>query len=250
MKSWKLNFSSATIYNSLLTFIIVLLAIAHQPALAVGVLLADEAWRWWRHDERSLEFIQADSWLWLSGIASIIIISLSPNFAMQLILSILFSTWRWWLLARFEVSENPPMIVAAITQSLVLWAVFLATAVWHWPTILVLVIIWGCSWTIAWQVFASVKDRAAGALALTWALIVAESSWVFSLWLVNYVVFNGLLIIPQPALVISALGYCLAGIYTSHRRSQLTRKRLVEYLTIGLVILVIVIAGTKWNGVI
>ena len=85
---------------------------------------------------------------------------------------------------------------------------------------------------------------------MTWALIAAECAWVFWLWLVNYVIFNGFLIVPQAALVLTALGYCLAGIYTSHRRSQLSRARLVEYLMIALIMLVVVIAGTKWNGVI
>jgi hypothetical protein len=67
---------------------------------------------------------------------------------------------------------------------------------------------------------------------------------------VQYILLNGWVIVPQAAIVLTALGYCLGGIYVSHRRSQLSRSRLVEYLMIGLVLLAIVIAGTKWNGVI
>jgi uncharacterized membrane protein YdfJ with MMPL/SSD domain len=99
-------------------------------------------------------------------------------------------------------------------------------------------------------VLAAYDDAAVSVLAVTWGLIAAECGWVFSLWQVQYILLNGWFIVPQAAIVLTALGYCLGGIYISHRRSELSRSRLLEYLMIGLALLAIVIAGTKWNGVI
>lgn len=249
MKLWGVTVPLRLATSLGLAVVVAVTGINHQPVLGIGAVLAVEAARWWRRADWSLDRIQADCWLWLGGAASVIVITLTPNHVMQVILAAGYGWWRWWLVSRSGL-EAPPMAVAAVTQGLVLWAVFLAAAVWHWPTLLILGLVWLCSWLIASQVLAPISDPAASVLALTWALIVAECSWVFSLWLVSYIVFGGIIIIPQPALVLTALGYCLAGIYVSHRRSQLSRTRLVEYLMIALVILAIVIAGTKWNGVI
>ncbi len=143
-----------------------------------------------------------------------------------------------------------PWVVAVLTQFLALDALFMAASVWHWPTLAIVVLTWGISWLVATRALSDYSDRAATALAATWALVAAECAWVFSLWLVNYIVLGGILIVPQAAVVLSALGYCMGGIYASHRASQLSRNRLVEYLLIGLFLLAIVIAGTKWNGII
>lgn len=217
--------------------------------LGLLVVVCIEIFCWWRAGKLILGTVEAETWLWLGALASVIIATLNPNRLSQVCLIALYGGWRWWLI-KHSSSKKISMLAAAVTQGLVLWAVFLAAAVWHWPTLVVLALVWASGWLIARRMLSQEGDRAAGVLALSWALIVAECSWVFSLWLVNYIIFGGFLIVPQSALVITALGYCFAGIYSSHRRSQLSRSRLIEYLMIGLIILVIVIAGTKWNGVI
>lgn len=232
-----------------LAVVLGLSGINHQPVLGIITVIAVEAVLWWRAGDLNLARVQADSWLWLSGISLVIVITLNPVLFTQVGLAIGFAGWRLW--ARQQLLEpRSPMIASAVSQGVMFWAVFLAAAVWHWPSIVTLGLVWSGSWLMGRRALAGNNDRAAEVLALTWALIVVECSWIFSLWLVNYIVFNGLLIIPQPALVLTALGYCMAGIYISHRRGQLSRARLVEYLMIGLLILVGVIAGTKWNGVI
>lgn len=249
MKRPNLVVSAEVVTSIVLGVIVLLTATTRQVLFGVVAVALVEAWRWWQQDKLNLESIQSDCWLLLVGLSGVVILTLNPVLLSQIVLAAAYVAWRWWLLTEYQEKQHV-MIAAAVSQTALLWAVFLAAAVWHWSAIIVLVLAWAGSWLIGQRVFLEADDRAGQVLALTWALLVAECSWVFSLWLVSYIIFAGFLIIPQPALVLTALGYCLAGIYTSHRRSQLSRTRLIEYLMVGLVILVIVIAGTKWNGVI
>jgi hypothetical protein len=54
--------------------------------------------------------------------------------------------------------------------------------------------------------------------------------------------------VPQPALVLVALAYCMGSIYTSAKQGKLSFSRLVEYLVIGLILVGMVIMGTSWRG--
>lgn len=152
---------------------------------------------------------------------------------------------RW---ASITLGLNEQLFAAGANQFLATWVIFLASALWHWPTPVILLLVAGVSYYVAKALLLAQEDRASEVLALAWALIAAEAGWVFSHWLVNYVVAGGQLILPQPALVIGAVGYCFGGIYVAHLTSKLSRARLVEYLAIGLAALIIVIVGTKWSG--
>jgi hypothetical protein len=218
-----------------------------QPLGAALALLIVELYLVWsRGGELSEQSLQLGPY-WLSSFAVLVIALISPRPGTQIVLIVLYCLWRAWL--SFNEAAQP-WLVAALTQFLALDALFLGAAVWHWPILLIVILTWAISWVVARQVLAPYQDRAEVTLAATWALVSAECAWVFSLWLVSYIVVGGIIIIPQAAIVLTALGYCLGGIYTSHRRSQLSRNRLIEYLLIGLFLLAIVIAGTKWNGVI
>jgi hypothetical protein len=218
--------------------------------LPVVIALGFEAYRLGRQPaENWLELLISDSSLWLVTLSTALLVALLPRLVTQLVLVAALVGWRVWI----ELGTVRPiaqLAVAGITQFVTLWAIFLAQSVWHWPTILVLGLVWGSCWMVTRFVLAAYDDAAVSVLAVTWGLIAAECGWVFSLWQVQYILLNGWFIVPQAAIVLTALGYCLGGIYISHRRSELSRSRLLEYLMIGLALLAIVIAGTKWNGVI
>jgi hypothetical protein len=128
-----------------------------------------------------------------------------------------------------------------------LTAIFSANAIWHWPALLTLIAVYVTSLVVARSFFAE-GERAARALAAAWGLIVAECSYIFSVWLVHYVLPGGVLLVPQAAIVITALGYCFGSIYLAHTSSKLSKARLAEYAIIGLCLIVIVITGTRWSG--
>lgn len=188
---------------------------------------------------------------WLVGASFAILIALLPKPLTQVALGLAYGGWLWWYMNSFErINESAALIIAGVEQFAGLSAIFLAAAFWHWSNLLVLPLVWGVSYVVADGLLARGQERARPVLAATWALVASECAWIFSAWLVNYILLNGYLIIPQAAVVLTALGYCFGGIYTSHLSNRLNRNRLLEYLAIGLLLLIIVIYGTKWNGVI
>jgi hypothetical protein len=185
--------------------------------------------------------------LYAIGLGSLtVLLALNSHLNGQLLLVVGHASWRYYQAAGSD-SPRFPILSAGWLQFISLAAIFTAEAVWHWPIIIVLILGYLTSITIALNFFAA-GERAVRALAAAWGLIVAEASFVFSVWLVQYVMPKGILLIPQSAVVITALGYCFGSIYLAHNTSKLSRARLAEYAIIGLCLIVIVIAGTKWNG--
>lgn len=190
---------------------------------------------------------------WLAGsvhfhaaLTVAMLLLLAPVLPTVLIIAVLGGAWLSWL--RLAPSQWHPPIVALTNQFLSLWAIFLAAAIWRLPDLVVLVAVWVVSYFISRQMLERLGEKTARLLAAAWALTCAQAAWLFVIWLVNYTLIGGWLIVPQPAVVLTALGYCFGGIYLAHLRSQLSRTRLTEYLLIGLSLMMIVIAGTKWNG--
>jgi hypothetical protein len=165
----------------------------------------------------------------------------------QVTIAVLYGLWMV-ALARMQRIERYAILIAGLHQFLAITAIFLAAAFWHWPILLVVAATWGVSFILAWWYLSLHQERAAQLLAATWALIGGEVAWVLFSWQVNYIIRGGVIIIPQAALAITGLGYCLASIHIAHSNKKLSRRRLIEYVAIAGVLLAIVIAGTRWNG--
>jgi hypothetical protein len=167
--------------------------------------------------------------------------------AQQVLLVLIYLAWLIWRLGWSEGAKSG-FVVAGAIQFFGLWAVFLAATAWRSiPTILIIAGAWGTSLVAAQTFFAVRPNRARMVLASVWALIVAELTWLFSFWLVDYTVLG--LLLPQPVLVITSLSYCFASIYLAYSESKLSRPRLAEYLFIGLILILLVASGINWNGI-
>jgi len=68
------------------------------------------------------------------------------------------------------------------------------------------------------------------------------------LWLITYTMRGGYVLVPQPALILTALSYVFGSVLASSRQGNLSRARLAEYMLIALVLVVIVVIGTSWRG--
>jgi hypothetical protein len=183
------------------------------------------------------------------GLSAALIIALLPKALAQIAVAVLYGLWRLWQ-ERPAAGQLGDLARLLVTQAAAFEALFLmaATPQWHVGRPLMLVLVWLVTYATTYQVLAQRKERAAGVLAAAWALVATEASWVFLIWLVSYVVPGQYIIVPQPALVLTALGYCLGNIYLAQRQGSLNRARLTEYLLIGLILIWIVIAGTPWRG--
>ncbi len=217
--------------------------------VALLLVLGGEIYRWRFRAGESVDGLDfaANS---IARMSLLGIAVLTPSTIGKLLIGLVYLSSVFWLRPADSVEMAMRVAQTAVTQFLSLMVIFLAQAFWHFPAFLVVGWAWASSYVLAYRLLNHFEERAAAVLAAGWALLVSEASWIFSIWLVNYILPGGILTVPQPALVITALSYSLGGIYLSHRANHLSRTRLIEFLLIGLVALTVVISGTNWRGAI
>lgn len=228
-------------------------------AVAVGFLSWHRAWLaavilvlvvelWPVRSRLDLDSILERIPLIAMGSSVAIIISIAPKALTQLAVMAFYVAWRYWMERQPERRHDLANTVVIMTAAF--QAIFLASAIWHLPHLLVLILTWGAIYGLSYQALRVRGEVSAQLMAAVWALIGAEAAWLFLTWQVSYILPNSYLVVPQAVLVLSALGYCFGGILMSQRRGELSRSRLAEYLIIGSILIAIVIAGTPWRGTI
>jgi hypothetical protein len=186
----------------------------------------------------------------LAGAAAILSITAYPRAIPQAGVGILYLLWRIWLEQYTKRAADRNLLTTLLGQAFIFEGIFLTAALLEVPKIVTLLLVWAAAFAGAYHLLMQRQERTAAVLAAAWALIALEVSWVTLNWLVSYTVFNGYLIVPQPAIILTVLAYCFGSIYLAQRQNQLGRKRLTEYLIIGLCIILVVVAGTTWKGAI
>jgi hypothetical protein len=185
----------------------------------------------------------------LMGSSVVLLVAVTPRLATQVAVTLGFAAWRlWWSTAAAEVRYGLGNLL--LLQAMMFEAVFLAAGVWRHslPEWLCVLLVWAGAYLSVFAALDRRGERSAAVMAATWALVAAEVSCVLLLWLFMYTLPGGYLIVPQAALVLTALAYCFGSVYASQRQGSLSRARLTEYLLIGLILIAIVITGTPWRG--
>jgi hypothetical protein len=223
---------------------------AHQQnwwPLALAIVLVAEAWpaRW----HLSAGAFLARATPLVVGFAFVFIIALLPKALAQVGVAVAYAVWRLWY-ARSTWDGPVGLVRLMLAQAVIFEAVFLMSAIWQTNRPLLLALLWGAVYVTSAQALTARQERAAGALAAAWALVATECAWVFLTWLVSYLTPGDYVIVPQAALVLTALGYCFGNIYAAQRSGTLNRARLTEYLLIGLILIWIVIIGTPWRAIV
>ena len=127
-------------------------------------------------------------------------------------------------------------------------AIFLMAAIWQIPSPIILIMVWTGAYLTVYATLIQRGDRSASVIAATWGVIATEISWVLLMWLITYTMHGGYVLVPQPALILTALAYIFGSILASSRQGNLSRARLSEYSVIGFVLVMIVVLGTSWRG--
>jgi hypothetical protein len=184
------------------------------------------------------------------GLSAALIVALVPRLATQVAVAVLYAGWLWWMGRTRRQHQVGNMLQLLVAQAAATEAVFLMEAIWR-PEPMVplsLFLIWVCSYGSVYSTLARRGERMAGIMAAAWSLVAVEVSWVLMQWLFTYTTAGGYLLVPQPALVLTALAYVFGSIYVAQREGKLSRGRLTEYLLIGLILIAIVAIGTSWRG--
>lgn len=184
----------------------------------------------------------------LLTISSLILtIAVLPRRASQLALLAGVAVWLAWR-ARADAAATTSYVYLLVVQAVMFEAFFLAAAIWQVPAVITLILVWLGAYLSVYSVLKQRGERTAGVMAATWAVIATEVSWVLLLWLVTYVLQqDGFVMVPQPALILTALAYVFGSILLASRQGTLSRARLAEYLIIGFILVLIVVVETLWR---
>jgi hypothetical protein len=181
------------------------------------------------------------------GLSVTLIMILSLRAATQIVLAALYLVWLVWRVRATDEAQNslPQLLVV---QAVMFEALFLMVAWWQTPAWLLLILVWMGAYASVYGALKRRGDRSAGVMAATWGVIATEVSWALLLWLITYTMRGGYVLVPQPALILTALGYVFGSILASSRQGSLSRARLGEYIVIAAVLVAIVVTGTSWTG--
>lgn len=123
----------------------------------------------------------------------------------------------------------------------------LLIAFWHWPIALVMILLWIVSFLVAlWWLLDFTSNPKI--LAALWGFVVLEITWLSSRWIVLYQIPKIPLIVSQLAVIVTALAYGWGGIYYHHKRSNLKRSIIFEYLIVTILVFVALIVLNRWTS--
>ena len=183
----------------------------------------------------------------IMGLSVTLIVAMVPRHATQIVAALLYAGWLVW--REREPADSPtPLVQVLLVQAVMFEAIFLMAAVWQVPGWLILILVWAGAYLGVYGALTRRGDHSAGVMAATWGVVAAEVAWVLMLWLITYTMTGGYVLVPQPALILTALAYIFGSILTSSRQGNLSQSRLSEYMVIALILVAIVVFGTSWRG--
>jgi hypothetical protein len=148
------------------------------------------------------------------GLSIVMIIAVLPRLATQVSFAVIYAVWRiWWSGAEEKITNGLPALLAV--NAIAFEAIFLMAAVWRTSEWVVLALVWASTYTTVYALLSHRDERIAGIMAATWALVCTEISWVLLRWLFTYTVTGGHILVPQPVLILTALGYCFGSTYVA-----------------------------------
>lgn len=224
-------------FLAILPPVILILVRLDFTSLALAVLLLSK-WRMFAlHPRYWLAHIRTNSVDIIVSISFLIFISSSSAMWLQLTWVVLFEIWL--LFIKPGTSLSLVSLQALIANILGLTSIFLAKP----DAVLSLYVV--AFWLISYfsaRHFLNIFDEKHGRLlASIWAFFAASIMWVLGHWLL----FVGP--IAQPALLLSSLGFGLAGLYYLEKNDRLSSVIRQQIILTMFAIVFIIIVFSKWG---
>jgi hypothetical protein len=107
--------------------------------------------------------------------------------------------------------------------------------------IVVVLATWLICYSSARHFFSGFEDDDAHIISHVWALFGAQLAWVLSHWTLTYG------FIPQIALLLTVIGYCLAVCYYLHSLSRLKVNVRNQFIFVTILVIVVVALFSEWQ---
>ena len=216
--------------------IYVLVRIDFVPLALLTILLSK--WRMFVVRPRYwLANIIANSVDIIVGVSIVVFMDHTTTPAIQLVWAAMYGIWLVFIKPGTNVAMVSAQALIAQTAGLV--AIYIA---WLEAPILGIVLLtWLITYLSARHFFSSFEDEHTTFYARTWAYFAAALSWVLGHWLLFYGV------IPQPALLLSVLGFGFAGVYYLSESDRLTPLIRKQFMFIMIAIVLVVVVFSDWG---
>ncbi|MBI3984197.1 hypothetical protein HY346_02765 [Candidatus Microgenomates bacterium] len=244
LRSWLRHLLVNWLPNLVLVLALVVLVQADLILLAFGLILVSKwqmlrgGWRLWL---RNLRDNACDLTVAVSSV--VLLITLNHDLPLQLGVAVVYLLWL--ILIKPLTGHAGVAIQSMFCQFEGLLLIFLLGR--QLPVAGLVALAWVVGLVAADHLLSAYHERAHMVIALAWALVVAQASWLFWNWLIVYSFWDGRLLIPQGPVIISLIGYIFGSMYLDHMQTKLGKRRLFEYVMLFFVICLVLIVGTQWD---
>jgi hypothetical protein len=171
------------------------------------------------------------------GVSTVVFMSHTQTMAFQLAIAAFYAVWLIFI-------KPGSSIMSVSLQALVSQAVGMVALYMSWttaPALGIVIATWLISYLSARHFFTSFEDDYNDFYAFTWAYFSAALVWLLGHWLLFYG------ILPQPALLLSVLGFGLAGMYYLDEKDRLTPLVRRQIMFIMFAIVLVVLVFSDWG---
>lgn len=171
------------------------------------------------------------------GLSTVIFMDNTSSIAFQLFWAFVYAVW----LVVIKPGANVFMVSAqaVIAQAFGLAAMYIAFV--SAPALLMVPLTWLVAYTSARHFFTNFEDQYTPLYAHTWGYFAAALTWVLNHWLLFYG------IIPQPAMLLTVIGFALAGIFYLDETERLTPLMRRQFMFIMFAIVAVVLVFSDWG---
>lgn len=161
----------------------------------------------------------------------------SNSAAVQLLWAVAYGFWL--VILKPRSSTLFVSIQALLSLSLGLTALYMTWV--EAPTLGMVVVTWLISYLSARHFFTSFEDDFNDFYAYTWAYFSAALVWLLNHWLLFYGV------IPQPALLLTVLGFGLAGMHYLEEKAKLSALIKRQFMFVMFAVVLVVLVFSDWG---
>lgn len=171
------------------------------------------------------------------GLSLLIFMTHSASQSTQLLWAVIYGVW-------LVVIKPKSSIISVSSQALISMSLGLTAIFLNWgesSSFAIVLLVWMVCYSAARHFLTSFDEPLARYLANSWAFFGAALTWVLSHWLLFYKA------VSQPALLLSVIGFSLAGIYYLDHEDKLSVLLRRQLVFVMVAIVVIVLAFSNWG---
>lgn len=172
------------------------------------------------------------------GISTVLFMSLTRDASWQIVWAMLYAGWLLFIKPKSGLLMVT--LQAVIGQLFGLVSLFLALG--ESPTIVLTLGAWTVCYLSARHFLTSFDEEHSSLFAHTWGYFAAALTWILSHWMLFYGGF-----FAQPALLLSVIGFSLAGLYYLDETDRLSPGLRRQFVFVMIAVVLVVMIFSDWG---